>query len=200
MKIANGKDFWAGLMFTAFGLGFMIIAQDYAMGTAVRMGPAYFPTALGGILAVLGGVILFRSFVSKIENPLKVFPFRWWAVVAGLILGAVAYYTQSLDKMGVTGEIAHTLLAGAAILLLFSAFGDRSLWVVLFSVVIFGYVLKPLGLVAAIVMLVFVSAWGGHEFKVKEAAIMSAVLAVFSVLSFVHGLGLPMNVWPSLWE
>jgi Tripartite tricarboxylate transporter TctB family len=102
--------------------------------------------------------------------------------------------------MGVTGEIAHTLLSGAAILLLFGAFGDRSLWVVLFSVVIFGYVLKPLGLVAAIVMLVFVSAWGGHEFKVKEAVIMSAVLAVFSVLSFVHGLGLPMNVWPSLWE
>jgi hypothetical protein len=26
------------------------------------------------------------------------------------------------------------------------------------------------------------------------------VLAAFSVASFVYGLGLPMNVWPSIWE
>jgi hypothetical protein len=200
MKIANGKDFWAGLMFTAFGLAFMFVARDYAMGSAVRMGPAYFPMVLGGILAILGGVILFRAFVSKIQNPLLVFPFRWWAFAAGLVLGVVAYMSQSLKTMGVAGEIAHMLLSGVAILLLFAAFGDRSLWIVLFSVVIFGYVLKPLGLVIAIAMLVLVSAWGGHEFKLKEVVIMIAVLAVFSVLSFVHGLGLPMNVWPSLWE
>jgi hypothetical protein len=55
-------------------------------------------------------------------------------------------------------------------------------------------------LVLAIGALVFVSAWGGHEFKVREAAIMFVVLAVFSVAAFVHGLGLPMNVWPSIWE
>jgi hypothetical protein len=48
--------------------------------------------------------------------------------------------------------------------------------------------------------LVYVSAWGGHEFKVKEATILFIALAIFSVASFVHGLGLPMNVWPSLWE
>ncbi len=46
----------------------------------------------------------------------------------------------------------------------------------------------------------YVSAWGGHEFKWKEATILFVVLAIFSVWSFVHGLGLPMNVWPSLWE
>jgi Tripartite tricarboxylate transporter TctB family len=92
------------------------------------------------------------------------------------------------------------VLAGASILLLFAAFGERSLWIVLYSVVIFGYLLKPLGLVIAIGALVYVSAWGGHEFKWKEATILFVVLAIFSVWSFVHGLGLPMNVWPSLWE
>ena len=75
MKITNGKDFWAGLMFVAFGLAFMWKAQDYAMGTSVRMGPAYFPTMLGGLLAILGAVVLFRAFVSKIDKPLQVFPF-----------------------------------------------------------------------------------------------------------------------------
>jgi len=94
MKITNGKDFWAGVMFVAFGLAFMWKAQDYAMGTSVRMGPAYFPTVLGGLLAVLGAAVLFRAFVSKIENPLQVFPFKLWRLLAGLVLGVIAYYTQ----------------------------------------------------------------------------------------------------------
>jgi len=49
-------------------------------------------------------------------------------------------------------------------------------------------------------LLVFISAWGGHEFRWKEVTIMAAVLAAFSVASFVYGLGLPMNVWPSIWS
>ena len=57
MQIKNGKDFWAGLMFMGFGLGFTLVAQNYPMGSAVRMGPAYFPTVLGGMLAVLGGMV-----------------------------------------------------------------------------------------------------------------------------------------------
>jgi hypothetical protein len=201
MKIANGKDFWAGAMFTVFGLAFMLVAQNYNMGTAVRMGPAYFPTVLGGMLAVLGGFILFNGFVSKQQHPWRAFPFRAWYFIAGLILGVIAYYTQAwFHGFGITGEAAHTILSGVAILLLFAAFGDRSLWIVLFAVVIFGYLLKPLGLVIATGALVYVSAYGGHEFKVKEATILFVVLAIFSVASFVYGLGLPMNVWPSLWE
>jgi hypothetical protein len=200
MKITNGKDFWAGLMFVAFGLAFMWKSQDYAMGTSVRMGPAYFPTVLGGMLAVLGAVVLFRAFVSKIENPLKVFPFKLWRIVAGLGLGALAYYTQPAREAGIILEIGHTILAGVSVGLIFAAFGERSLWVILFSVVVFGYLLKPLGLVAATLLLVFISAWGGHEFKWKEVSILSAALAIFSVLAFVKGLGLPMNVWPGILE
>src|SRR6267154_2648004 len=94
MKITNGKDFWAGVMFIAFGLGFMIVARNYAMGNAVRMGPAYFPTALGGILVVLGAVVFLRAFVSKVAHPLRVFPFRFWNDPAGLALGVVAYFKQ----------------------------------------------------------------------------------------------------------
>jgi hypothetical protein len=200
MKITNGKDFWAGLMFIAFGLGFMFVAQNYAMGNAVRMGPAYFPTMLGGMLVMLGAAVLFRGFVSKISNPLAVFPFRFWLIVGGVALGAIAFYTQPPRDSGMVVQVAHMLLAGAAILMLFAAFGERSLWVILFAVVVFGYMLKPLGLVLATGLLVFISAWGGHEFRWKEVTIMAAVLAAFSVAAFVYGLGLPMNVWPSIWE
>ena len=200
MRITNGKDFWAGLMFMAFGLSFMIVSTNYAMGTSVRMGPAYFPTVLGGILAVLGAAIFLRGFVSKIHHPLVVFPFRLWFVVGGIALGVIAYYTQVPRDGGDVARVAHELLSGVAIGLLFAAFGPRSLWIILFSVVVFGYLLKPLGLVIATGLLIFGSAWGGHEFKTKEVTLLFVGLAIFSVYAFVKGLGLPMNIWPAFLE
>jgi len=65
---------------------------------------------------------------------------------------------------------------------------------------VFGYLLKPLGLVVATGLLIFGSAWGGHEFKTKEAAFLFVALAIFSVFAFVKGLGLPMNIWPAFLE
>jgi hypothetical protein len=63
MHIKSPRDFWAGLMFIGFGLFFAIWAMvNYQMGTAVRMGPAYFPTVLGGMLAVLGLIVFAGSF------------------------------------------------------------------------------------------------------------------------------------------
>jgi hypothetical protein len=52
-------------MFLFFGLAAVIIARDYAMGSAGRMGPAYFPTALGWILAAIGAVAVVRSFFGS---------------------------------------------------------------------------------------------------------------------------------------
>src|SRR6476660_3924397 len=48
--IRSTKDFWAGLIYLFFGASAIWIARDYAMGTGNRMGPAYFPSLLGGIL------------------------------------------------------------------------------------------------------------------------------------------------------
>ena len=62
MKIKAPRDFWAGLMFIAFGLGFVLVGRNYDMGTAVRMGPAYFPTLLGGLLLFLGLIVFVQSF------------------------------------------------------------------------------------------------------------------------------------------
>ena len=54
--IKNKKDFWAGIFFIAFGAGAAAVAQENALGTLSRMGPGFFPTALGVILALLGMV------------------------------------------------------------------------------------------------------------------------------------------------
>src|SRR6202162_4459293 len=185
MHIKNGKGFWAGRMFIGAGLSFMFVSQNYPMGSAVRMGPAYFPTVLGGILAVLGAAVLVRGFVSKISNPLAVFPFRGWLVVGGVILGVIAFYTQPTRDAAMFAQIAHALLAGVAILMLFAAFGERSLWVVLFAVVLFGYLLKPLGLVLAVFTMTTVSAVPGFAWTRKDFQMLPAYLAVGVLLTYL---------------
>jgi hypothetical protein len=66
--------------------------------------------------------------------------------------------------------------------------------------VVYGYLMKPLGLVLATGALVYISAFGGHEFKWKEVTILYAALVVFSVLVFVKGLTLPFPLWPAAYS
>jgi hypothetical protein len=151
MKIKSPKDFWAGLMFIGFGGFFMIWAlTHYQMGTAVRMGPAYFPTVLGGLLAFLGIMTLIESFA----------------------------------------------MAGPKV----PAFNFRPLVLISAACVIYGYTMKPLGLILATALLVFIAALGGHEFKWKEVTILYLVLIVFSLLVFVKGLTLPFPICPAFME
>ncbi len=63
--IRNFKDFWTGLIYMFFGTSAVIIARDYGMGTALRMGPAYFPTVLGSLLVVIGVIAVVRSFLQS---------------------------------------------------------------------------------------------------------------------------------------
>lgn len=60
--IRHPKDFWTGVIFLSIGLAAVIIGRDYNMGTAGKMGPAYFPTILGGLLALIGVVAMARAF------------------------------------------------------------------------------------------------------------------------------------------
>ena len=57
MRIKSQEDFWSGLLFIGFGVAAIVIARDYPMGSAMRMGPGYFPTLIGGGLIVLGPII-----------------------------------------------------------------------------------------------------------------------------------------------
>lgn len=75
MQMLRQRDFWAGAMFVLFGLFFVIGARDYTFGSAARMGPGFFPTILGFILAGLGIVIAALSFF-RARDPLPEFVWR----------------------------------------------------------------------------------------------------------------------------
>ena len=147
MRIRNPTDFWAGAAFGAFGLFVAVYAAThYRMGSALRMGPGYFPTWIGAMVAILGLV---------------------------LMLSALRFDGPPLARLRLRPTV---LVLGAAIA--------------------FGYLLKPLGLVAATMVLVLIGAAGGHEFRWREVIPLAAALAAFAVGVFVFGLGLPFPLWP----
>ena len=96
MRIRAPKNFWAGLMFIGFGVGFAVVAaQNYQIGTAVRMGPAYFPIVLGGLLALIGLAVLVQSLA--LDGP-KVPPIVFRPLI--LILLATSLYGVLLRPLG----------------------------------------------------------------------------------------------------
>ncbi|MBI3715093.1 MAG: tripartite tricarboxylate transporter TctB family protein [Betaproteobacteria bacterium] len=97
-----------------------------------------------------------------------------------------------LGFLGVAIIIESMVTSGEAV----SKFAWRPLFWVLGGFVVFGLTAKLLGLVIAIILLVVISSYGGHEFKWKEAIISSIILAVSSVAVFVYGLKLPFPIWP----
>jgi uncharacterized membrane protein len=58
VTLLGNKDVWAGLLLIAVGAGAILVARDYPFGTALRMGPGYFPVMLGALLILFGVAIL----------------------------------------------------------------------------------------------------------------------------------------------
>lgn len=148
MRIKSEKEFWSGVMFIVFGVAFAGLAQNYDMGTAQRMGPAFFPTILGGLLAVLGVVIAMQGLAAEtMDGKLEKFH-----------LGPIAW--------------------------------------VLGAVIAFGLLLRPAGLVVALVALIGISSLGSHEFKARDTVLLAIGLCLLVLAVFIYGLGLTIPVLP----
>jgi hypothetical protein len=165
------------------------------------MGPAYFPVVLGGLLAVLGAIIFFRSFVSHIAGEAAALHLPFNILDLAIAAGVFVLMVFIAKKAGISNDYA--MLASALILSVLSVVfrpDTKVLVLILASSLAFAYLLKPLGLVLASIALIFISAYGGHEFKWKEVTILSIVLVIFSVLVFVKGLTLPFPICPDFIE
>src|ERR687884_138941 len=97
MHIRNQKDFWAGVMFIAFGGFFSGFGTQYTFGSAARMGPGYFPTVLGIVLMILGLIVAINGISPKAEEE-KVQRFDWRVLL--LVLGAVVLFGVLLQPLG----------------------------------------------------------------------------------------------------
>ena len=71
------------------------------------------------------------------------------------------------------------------------------MFLVVGSVVVYGLVLKLLGVYISVFILVLISSLASHEFSLKVAVANGIFLVVFTYLAFIKGLGLIFPLWPS---
>ena len=92
MNIKSQKDFFSGLMFMVVGVAFAWGATGYTLGDGARMGPGYFPLALGVLLAFLGSIITFKALVVETADGDKIGKIAWkplfFIILANLVFGA----------------------------------------------------------------------------------------------------------------
>jgi putative tricarboxylic transport membrane protein len=108
MRIRSPKDFWSGLIFIAIGVAFILLAQQYRLGTLHRMGPGMFPTLVGGLLVLLGAAVALRSLVLTGE-PVPRFHLRPLAVS----LLAIVLFGVALQWLGLIAAVAVLVVVGA---------------------------------------------------------------------------------------
>jgi Tripartite tricarboxylate transporter TctB family len=117
MKLRSQEDFWAGVMFIAFGIAAIVIARDYPFGSAMRMGPGYFPTVIGGGLVVLGALVSLLAFKNR---GVGIGSFPWRAIV--MMSVAFAAFAWGIDNIG--------FIPALAILIVLSSLSSRhSKWI-----------------------------------------------------------------------
>lgn len=81
------RDFWAGIFYIGLGAIGMWMARDYPFGSALRMGPGYFPSVLGGMMIAFGIAVLLMG----VKNNEKIKPGFSWRALIVLPIGTVAF-------------------------------------------------------------------------------------------------------------
>jgi Tripartite tricarboxylate transporter TctB family len=108
MRIRSPREFWAGAIYLALAIAVILIGRNYPQGTSARMGPGYFPTALGSVLAVLGLVSIGRAFLRPGE---PISGFAWRPLT--LVLGATALFAILLPRAGLLIALTFLIVIGA---------------------------------------------------------------------------------------
>lgn len=110
--IRDKQNFFAGLMFCAFGALGIVLGSGLNLGTIIRMGPGYFPRFLSVGLLLIGAVILLKA-IRYGESPLE----RWSFRPMFFIFGGILAFAFLISRVG--------LAVSVLIVILLSAFGTR---------------------------------------------------------------------------
>ena len=141
----------------------------------------------------------------------------FWSGVMFITLGlgfaykATSYSMGTAARMG-PGYFPHWLglmmaIIGAVILLSSLApkaektkvdrFDFKILGIIVGAIVLFGFTLRPLGLIISLFLLVAISSMASHEHSWKVSLLNALFLTVLCWLAFVKGLGLIFPIWPA---
>jgi hypothetical protein len=96
-RIRNQQDFAAGMIYIVGGTGFALGALNYKIGDAARMGPGWFPFAVGVLLAIVGVITALNAVrphasEEKVKRP-ELGSLAW-------VLGGVVLFGLLLPHLG----------------------------------------------------------------------------------------------------
>ena len=137
----------------------------------------------GVMFLTLGAMFAGVGFTYKIGTAARMGP-GYFPVVLGVILLALglAIAVSALRKEGSSVEKFHW----------------RPIFWVLGSIIMFGVMLKILGMLLAGFLQVLISSYGGPEFKLRTTILLALALVIFCALVFVVGLKLPIPMCPGM--
>jgi hypothetical protein len=95
LHVKGAKDLVAGLLFIVIGGAAALTAWHYPIGSALRMGPGYFPFLAGCGLTIVGAFVAVRGLARRDQ---AVEPVHLRPLV--LVLTAVALFALLVDRLG----------------------------------------------------------------------------------------------------
>lgn len=98
------QDVIGGALMSLIGVAVALYAQRYDMGSLTRMGPGYFPVALGWLLGALGLGIAVPAWRRQGGLP----SVQWRT--AALVLGCIGFFAVALPVAGLVPAAAGTVL------------------------------------------------------------------------------------------
>lgn len=108
VELRNNKDFLAGLLMIGIGAIGMYMALDYPFGSAVRMGPGYFPRVLSGIIIGFGVYVGLRGLRTRE----KVEGIWGWKALA-LITASFWVFGWLMERVGMIPSLIVLFLVSA---------------------------------------------------------------------------------------
>jgi hypothetical protein len=148
------------------------------MGTVMRMGPGNFPLWLGGILGLFGIYLAARGLWRWAREPRQAPPQEE---------GTLDFVQGDRGPAPVAWSWRD------------AARGLRAVACIVASMLLFGFLMPRLGLVAALVAMFFVAAFGGREFRWREVLVLTVVMTALAVGVFVVLLKLPFQLFPGVY-
>jgi hypothetical protein len=103
------RDVIAGALFVLIGVFAVVVARAYPAGSAMRMGPGYFPVLLGWLLIVLGAWIGLRAFRRRDWEKLA-----WGWRPLGWIVAAMLSFGFLMPRFGLIPALAVVVPLAAA--------------------------------------------------------------------------------------
>ncbi|MFG1427810.1 tripartite tricarboxylate transporter TctB family protein [Roseixanthobacter glucoisosaccharinicivorans] len=106
--IRNPKDVLSGLLFIVIAVVFGLQTQQLAMGTAVRMGPGYFPLLLSVLLGVFGVIVLINGLRFPGERTTSI---AWRGLI--LLTLCTVFFGAAIHPLGFLPTLAVTVFLSA---------------------------------------------------------------------------------------